>query len=221
MLMALVLNPNTVQKEVRTRIQLTIQKFGEKLQLEAGSALEKAVGVAFQDSVVSERVTDLLMRPSKAVQQCGKTTVTDADKGDFREAHVDRARQRFEVQTPCVKEAAIWHEIFTRSRAFPVFKADLMNLAHDPYEQRIRSALGDTIFSEKGHRLASPEQTIRELSWVPPHLLSFSFHQPIGVIDRLKGFVEDSMNEAWNWWLLAPRLHKLRADYCRLRWQLV
>ena len=221
MLMALVLDPNTVQKEVRTRIQLTIQKFGEKLECEAGSALEKAVGVALQDSVVSKRVTDLLTRPRKVVQRCGKTTVADADKGDFREAHVDHARRGFEVQTPCVQEAAIWHEVFTRSRAFPVFKADLMNLARDPYEQRIRSALGDTIFSEKGHRLASPEQTIRELSWVPPHLLSFSFHQPIGVIDRLKGFVEDSMNEAWNWWPLAPRLHKLRADCCRLRWQSV
>ena len=38
-------------------------------------------------------------------------------------------------------------------------------------------------------------------------------------MNRLRSFIEDEMDEQWNWWPMSPRLHPLRGDRGRLQWK--
>ena len=206
-MMTLVLDPDIVHSEVRTSIQRAIQRFGKQLQFEASGAFENAFGAAFQDTLVSLNAADLLIRPYKLARR--QSRVVAAVAGD----------QSFFMPSPHVEQTTIWHEVLARSRAYPAFKTVLMQLAHKPYEQRIAFALGSTMFNERGQRITSPKRAAEEISWVPTHRFSVSFEEHPAMADRLKGYVEESMDEVWNWWPLAPRVHTLRAGFCRFKWK--
>ena len=207
MMTALVFDPDIVHSEIRTSIKCAIQRFGKQLQLEAGGGSKAAVGAAFQDTLVALNATDLLMRPSELTQRQRRIDVIDPDdqKSDTSHLHV--------------REANIWHDVFARSHAYPAFKSALMDLAHNPYEQRVTSALGGSLFNERGCKMESLRKAAKEISWVPIHLISVSFQEPSYMADRLKGCVERWMGEVWNWWPLAPRLHTLPVGFCRLKWK--
>lgn len=95
--------------------------------------------------------------------------------------------------------------------------------SHQLYRLRVSKAVGGKTIGELGKEL-DPEAlkvAVEEISWVPIHLFTFeepwSFRLP--VLDRLKGFIEDKMDEQWNWSPMSPRLHPLRLDCYRLQWK--
>jgi len=110
------------------------------------------------------------------------------------------------------------------SEAYALFRAQLLDFVHSPYEKRLYLALRDsTIISDSGTPV-SPDAKIglvRELSWVPPTLFDFAFEVQAPRFNHLKAFVEDSLGEVWDWWPLRQRVRSLKAGYCRLSWATV
>jgi hypothetical protein len=108
-----------------------------------------------------------------------------------------------------------------RSEAYATFRTQLLDFVHDPYEKRLYAALRDNaIISESGTPV-SPEAKfglVKELAWVPPSLFSFVFEVHASTLNGVKGFVEDSLGEVWDWWPFRQRVRSLKPGYCRLTW---
>lgn len=115
------------------------------------------------------------------------------------------------------------HEFVSNSEAYWAYKANILEFVHKPYERRVLSAVANSLVGPSGEFL-DPDATqllAQEISWVPKHLLRFSYDDHLSYSDAFKAFVETNMGETWNWWPLAPRLHSLRPRYCRLQWKSV
>lgn len=104
------------------------------------------------------------------------------------------------------------------------FEWDLIHCVHRRYEGRLCSIMaGATLVGHSGTHL-SPSRSlsiIRELCWVPRHLISVVRHNSFSISDDTKSFVELQIGETWNWWPLAPASRRLRTGYHRLGWKLV
>lgn len=107
------------------------------------------------------------------------------------------------------------------SEAYATFRTQLLDFVHDPYEKRLYAALRDkAIISESGTPIL-PEAKfglVKELAWVPPSVFNFVFEVHASTLNGVKGFVEDSLGEVWDWWPLRQRVRSLKAGYCRLTW---
>jgi hypothetical protein len=115
------------------------------------------------------------------------------------------------------------HEFLYHSEAYSIFRADLLDFVHKPYEKRILSAIGSDLVGPTGIRLGQDmiHCMAQEISWVPEQALTFSRDVDLSYGDNVKAFVEDHLGESWNWWPLVPRIHGLRPGYCRLQWKSV
>jgi hypothetical protein len=106
------------------------------------------------------------------------------------------------------------------SQAYDIFKADLLDFLHQPYERCILSAISENLTGSPGDHMEqhTRRHIAREISWVPTHLLTFSYDASISYCDRFKALVESHIGETWNWWPLAAQVHRLSSGYCRLGW---
>lgn len=106
---------------------------------------------------------------------------------------------------------------FTHSRACEIFRTDLLDFLHRPYEYRLSLAL--RCIDEK----TETDQTVTytstaELSWVPPQLSSIQEVVHLSTSDRAKSWVEDALRQKVNWWPLQQKVHELDRNHSRLHW---
>jgi hypothetical protein len=114
------------------------------------------------------------------------------------------------------------HTLLYNSEAYDIFRAELLDYAHEPYEKRVLSAIGDEV-EQSGVRLEQDgiHCLAREVSWVPIQSLTFASDTSLSRANAVKALVEDRLGESWNWWPLAPRMHRLRSGHCRMQWKSV
>lgn len=108
---------------------------------------------------------------------------------------------------------------FRTSPAYLRFKGHLLRAVHEPYEDRIEHTLRgvyrefESLFTRLKH--------MSDLSWVPAHMFTFSTRESIGILDSVKGMIEDYMGETWDWWPLNPRKRPLKPGDVRVNWSTV
>lgn len=108
-----------------------------------------------------------------------------------------------------------------QSKGYGMFKAELLDFVHRPYEERLYAALQDSAITSESGTPGSSEAKVawsRELAWVPSSLFNFGCEVKSLKLNRLKGFVEDALGEVWDWWPLQQRVLPLEAGYTRLSW---
>lgn len=107
------------------------------------------------------------------------------------------------------------------SEAYATFRTQLLEFVHEPYKKRLYAALRDNAVNPQSGTAVSPEAKlglVKELAWAPPSLFGAVFEVQRPRLNSLKGFVEDSLGEVWDWWPLQQRVRSLKAGYCRLSW---
>lgn len=128
-----------------------------------------------------------------------------------------------DLQGPSEKYYRNVHDFLFNSDAYGILEIDLLEFAHQPYKERIISAIGNDLVGSSGEDLdqSAAEAVAQEISWVPTNLLTISHDTTLSYSNEIKESVEHVVQETWNWWPLAPRLHRLRPGYCRLYWKSV
>lgn len=114
------------------------------------------------------------------------------------------------------------HTLLYNSDAYDIFRAGLLDSVHEPYEKRILLAIGGEV-EQSGLHLEqdSIHYVAREISWVPVQFFTYPSDTDPSCAGAAKAFVEDRLGESWNWWPLAPRIHRPRSGYCRIQWKSV
>jgi hypothetical protein len=185
---------------------LTTTQMGDSSNEKRHSANEDGA----EDDTEAENIKQIshLLSHSSAYSPFGKRLLrsTDEDKEDLSEGPEDETRTRYFILD---------------SNACVHFKKSLLEYVHKPYEKRILTALGGSPFWEMCQSKVSLTGLARELSWVPTNLVSFSHDRSLGTADLLKGYIEDTMGETWNWSPMEGRRYRLEDGSCRLNWKAV
>jgi hypothetical protein len=205
-----------------------IQHFGKDLRSEVSDKIQLDVAKAMKTPKLSSYAAQSMMGhvqgsfPKSTSVQAPQTGPNEDMDPDFNDDSSDALDEDDEEELWSTEYRYI-HEFLYHSEAYSIFKAQLLDFVHKPYEKRILSAIGSDVVGPAGIRLGKDviHCMAQEISWVPMHALLFSqdVGKPYG--DTLKAFVEDHLGESWNWWPLAPRIHGLRPGYCRLQWKSV
>jgi hypothetical protein len=141
--------------------------------------------------------------------------------GGRRRISGGRAKQSHEVELPPTSDSGK-DSLLYNSDAYDRFRAGLLDYVHEPYEKRILLAIGGEVKQSGVHlEQDSIHCMARELSWVPVQSLTYLSDTDVSYAGAAKAFVEDRLGESWNWWPLAPRIHRLRSGYCRIQWRSV
>jgi hypothetical protein len=100
-----------------------------------------------------------------------------------------------------------------------------LRLINEPYHERVLTAfvVASRVIGSTGKLLDRQGIALlaEEISWTPTRLLTWSQSRSLSIANQLKGLLEDTMGETWNWWPLEPRLRQLDDGFCRLFWQTV
>ncbi|KAK5164332.1 uncharacterized protein LTR77_010028 [Saxophila tyrrhenica] len=111
-------------------------------------------------------------------------------------------------------------DFLRRSQAYSQFKAQLIDFAHRPYQQRIWRSLLTRFPSTDG---MLPQGVTKanggEISWVPTRLFQFLNSEELSIFDHLKAGAEDMMGETWDWRPLQPRKHPVPLGFVRMKWR--
>lgn len=132
--------------------------------------------------------------------------------------HVRHLRSRASGGYPRPSKSSV------KSYAQLTFEWDLLHCAHKLYEDRLCVTMaGATLIGQTGTNLTPSNivSMVRELSWVPPYLISLVRDAEFSKSDVIKCFVESQIGETWNWWPFAPASCQLRPGYHRLLWESV
>ena len=207
----------------RRNVRRMIKTFGLELRNEADSPIEVHTAVSLQTRSVSTHVAREIMTRAGGFQPKEHDVVATYDftKDDLQsDASVDSADEDEEVSTGGPEDEAKIRDFILGSNACVQFKTSLLRFVHKPYERRILDALSGWHRSMLGDTVSLP-QIARELSWIPPSLFSLSHDRSLGVSDQVKGLIEDTMGESWNWSPLQERRPRLQTDFSRLSWKSV
>lgn len=68
---------------------------------------------------------------------------------------------------------------------------------------------------------ASLAWVTRTIMSVPTENIWFSPEDDLSISNGLKGLIEDTAEERWEWWPLQPRMRSLQSDQVRLHWKCV
>ncbi|KAF2164064.1 hypothetical protein M409DRAFT_56787 [Zasmidium cellare ATCC 36951] len=107
-----------------------------------------------------------------------------------------------------------------KSNAYRTLKRRVIEFIHRPHQCRVIKAIGSNAVDSDGTQL-SPDRAWdlgRDISWTPVHLIRISFDDSLAFSDHIKGLIEDSLGETWDWWPLKQRKRPLRPGYMRLFW---
>jgi hypothetical protein len=114
------------------------------------------------------------------------------------------------------------HTLLYNSDAYDIFRAGLLDCVHEPYGKRILLAIGGEVEQSGVHlEQDSIHHVAREISWVPVQSFTYPSDTDLSCAGAAKAFIEDRLGESWNWWPLAPRIHRPRSGYCRIQWKSV
>lgn len=210
-------DPDIGPDRLMNNAQCLIQSFTHNLLQEVMDQNGRRSFAALARALASHRVRfafdserDSLSRAQRAAES--RTPITL-----YEFSFEDVTQQKFEVVN-------IEDQILS-SNAYCTYKKNLLGFAHQSYEMRILKSLsmaGGVIDSSgTGLNEKSTVAVAQEISWTPTTKFTWSHGKGLSVVDRLKGFVEDSMGETWNWWPLRPRVRRLSDGFCRLSWQTV
>jgi hypothetical protein len=132
-----------------------------------------------------------------------------------------RSSRHHEIELPPIRDNGT-HTLLYNSDAYDISRAGLLDYVHEPYEKRILLAIGDEAEQSGVHlEQDSIHCMARDISWVPVQSFAYLSDTDLSCADGAKAFVEDRLGESWNWWPLAPRIHRLRSGYCRIQWKSV
>jgi hypothetical protein len=217
------IGPKKYRRDVRRRIRT----FGKKLRTEAQDPIERRTAVAMQTRRVSNHVArEIVTRSVHSLLEKrgiveGQESFNECQQSD---ASLKSTDEKGDMSSREPEDEARIRDFILSSNACVSFKKSLLNLAHEPYEKRLQAALDAGSLGATDTCPCSDfsaVRVVRELSWVPTRLLSISEDRSLSWTDRVKGYVERSMGESWNWSPLAGRSHRLKPDYCRLSWKSV
>jgi hypothetical protein len=218
-------DPDIGAERLQTNARRMIQHLGNDLKSEADDKIQLDTSRALKTRKLSKHAARLVvhhMNGTMAEPATKKSSRLDLDdvitleSGGSSSDSLDEDDEK-DLSTTEYRDI---HNFLVNSRAYDTFKADLLEFMHKPYERRVLSAIGRHVVGPCGAHLDQDAISFvaREISWVPTRLLEFSNDTLLSYGDRVKGFIEDRMEETWNWWPLAPRQHRLRPGYRRLKW---
>jgi hypothetical protein len=229
-------DPDIESYELRYDFQHLTESFGQSLLSEVRDLIGKQASVALQGALSSKLVAFAVytesrrgslrarlrarLRPERARKYRTTKMVYGVPIDDDTSAHG-------ESDTTGRYDTVDIESLIRSSNAYCTYKKELLRLVHRPYELRVSLSLetASSVISGSGKVLDDDVRSIaavaEEISWIPTTLFRWSHGEDLSVVDRLKGLVEDSMGETWNWWPLRPRVRRLSDGFCRLSWQTV
>jgi hypothetical protein len=205
----------------RRNIRRMIKTFGMELRTEATSPIEFRAAVAMQTRSVSTHVArEMMVRASGTQPRPDHVTYACEPTNDDQQSDVsiESADEDEDASNEGPEHESEIRSFILDSNACLRFKNSLVEFVHKPYEGRIMSALSSDLPREVRQDKVSLTRTARELSWIPTNLFSFSHDRCLAATDLVKGLIEDSMGESWDWSPLEKRKHRLQANLCRLSW---
>jgi hypothetical protein len=120
-------------------------------------------------------------------------------------------------------------EFLTCSEAWQKFCHDLGNFVNNPLDSKLvallrkhRSQHGqqpeESKFGRASHRL---NHLIANLQFARPTAIRIAHGQSRSFLNSIKGWVESSWGEPWDWWPLQPYARELHIGEVRIRWTCV
>jgi hypothetical protein len=199
-------------------VQCSIENLGKDLLIETENALVASAAVNMQKQTFSRGAARKMLLQADAQRLEISTLEAGCEQSSTILEGLDQKDEPAEQLATELAEAitTIWN-----SKSFLLCKKSLLNMVHDQYEKRMMSALSCDLTDMHGKNITSPTKLIREMSWVPVHLFGFPDDRSLTVVDQAKGYVEEIMDESWNWSPLQPRRHRLKAGFCRVTWKSV
>lgn len=222
-------DPDVGIERLKNNIRRMIQHFGSDLRSEVIDKLQLDISRAMKSRRLSSYAANSVIRHTQggcARSSAAERSQLDSDDDDAPAVASDGSSDSLDEDDErdlSSTEFREIHDFLFNSAAYSVFKTDLFNFVHKPYEKRVLSAIGDDLVGQSGEHLdrSALKFLARELSWVPPHLFTFSSRVRPSYSNEVKAFVEDHMGETWNWSPLTARRYPLQADRCRLSWKSV
>jgi len=207
------------------RVQHLVKMLGQDLLAEARSQIGKHAAMILRRDQSSTFVGQLIEWLTRAGAGAQRTEAPACLKRDMGNNEHD-----WEADSTTPFTFMEIEKILLDSNAYWSYRKRLLEITHKPYENRVLKALVPSgTASERPSidclgKLLDVQSVLlvaRELSRTPSPLLDWSQDKALPVADRFKGLIESAMGEAWNWWPLRPRAHRLRHGFCRLSWQTV
>jgi hypothetical protein len=212
---------------LRHDLQHSFESFGQSLLPEVRDRIGKKVSVALERALSSKLVASFAfgaeaINSSLMAERAEKYRIT---KRVYEVTIEDDTSALGESDTTGRYDPVDIKSLIRSSSAYCTYKKDLLNLARRPHEARVLRSLvmGSSVIGGSGKVIEGRgiAAVAEEISWIPTTLFRWSHREDLSFVDRLKGFVEDSMGETWNWWPLRPRVRRLSDGFCRLSWQTV
>lgn len=206
-------------KRFRMKLRRMIEILGRELRGEAKDPLERSTAVALR-KVASHAAHKVFIEARYASRR--QTRVAEpSDEAPQSDASVEPTDEHQESPHPIPQDEAQMYRFILSSMSYGLFKKRLLLFAHEPYEKRLLVALNSGPSGGLYEGLKSVAHLAWELSWVPPNLFLYSEDRSLGLGDRVKGLIEDTMQESWNWSPFKQRQHCLDDDWFRLSWKSV
>ena len=203
-----------------------IKVFGQDVHSPEQSSIAQRVARNLQINRSSTYIAQLIERRTRSsfhAQSTGMTLRTPIPHAGITAD--GKMRGNGEGKVLWAHDLLLTKSVFSNSNAYCAYKNELLVFTHRPYEGRISRSIGmaSKVIDGSGRVLDRKQVAllVQEISWTPTALLRWSDDKSLPILDQLKGLVEDSMGETWNWWPLEPRLRRLDDGFCRLFWQTV
>lgn len=205
----------------RRNLRRMIKILGQELRAEARDPLERSTAVALQTRSVSTRAAHRVLIEAGLADQRHTRASEPSDEVPQSDVSIESTDEDQDSPDEKPEDETRMYQFILGSMAYDHLKKRLLLFAHEPYEKRLLAALSGTSTGGVNEVPESVSHIARELSWVPPHLLSFSEDRSLGLGDRIKGFIENTMEESWDWSPFRERQHRLKDDWFRLSWKSV
>lgn len=201
----------------RRNVRRMIKTYGQDLRLESTSNSERRTASAIETRRVSTYAAHANLSQARLDQ---RQVSIAAASGDIRISLVNAGTLSEEEDYQ--DHSNILHFMLS-SKAYASFKIHFVEFCHLPYEKRLLAAIEGTAIAERGAKfsLEGVRTIAKEISRVPPPLLSFPQSRPATFLDFMKCAIEDQMGEVWDWWPLGPRSRFPQDGSCRLQWKTV
>jgi hypothetical protein len=206
-------------------VQRLIKVFGQDVNSPEQTSIAQRVARTLQLNRSSAYIAQLIERQTRAsvhARSTGKTLRVPLPQTGTTTGNTGG---NDEAKALWAHDLLLTKSVFLNSNAFCAYRSELLLFVHRPYQARISRSMGlaSKVIDDSG-RVLNPEQVARmaqEISWTPTALLIWSDDKSLPAVEHLKGLVEESMGETWNWWPLRSRLHRLQDGFCRLYRQTV
>jgi arginyl-tRNA synthetase len=112
------------------------------------------------------------------------------------------------------------------STAFSAFRENLRQFIQPTSRSKLGRLLAKISKPERNNSILESSKSklrslIRDLDFISPGQIRISYQESSGILNHLKGIVEELTEETWEWWPLKPRLRPLSPGHARLRWDCV